>query len=35
MSVTKAFEILQAVKQTEGKWTTAFSLVYDKAKQTI
>lgn len=35
MNVEKAFEILEAVKQSEGEWITEFSMVYDKSKQTI
>lgn len=30
-----ALEILKAVQQSEGEWTTAISMVYDKTKQTI
>lgn len=35
ISVKEAFEILNAVKQSEGEWITAFSMVYDKAKETV
>lgn len=35
MSVDKAFEILEAVKQSEGEWITEFSMVYDKSRKTV
>lgn len=35
MSVNKAFEILNAVKQSEGEWITEFSMVYNKSKKTV
>lgn len=35
MGVRRAFEILQAVKQSEGEWITAFSMVYDHANKTV
>lgn len=35
MIVEKVFEILEAVKQSEGKWITEFSMVYDKSRQAV
>lgn len=35
MNVQKAFEILEAASQTEGEWTTAFSMVFSKAERTV
>lgn len=35
MNIKKAFEILQAVKQSEGEWITDFSMVYDEIHKTV
>lgn len=35
MSTPRAFDILNAVKQSEGQWITEFSLVYDSAKAIV
>lgn len=35
MDVDTAFQILDSVKQTEGDWVTAFSMVYSKKHQAV
>lgn len=35
MAVNRAFKILDSIKQSEGEWTTVFSMVYDKSKETV
>ena len=35
LDVCKAFQILEAVKQTNGEWTTCFSMVYSQNENAV
>ena len=35
LDVARAFEILEAVKQSEGEWQTAFSMVYSQKENAV
>jgi hypothetical protein len=35
LDVIRAFEILEATKQSKGEWLTAFSMVYSQKENTV
>lgn len=35
INIKKAFEILESVKQSDGEWSTTFSMVYDRNQKTV